>query len=122
MEFTGDTDLKTLNLNLKINEGNIWVKVNVKSTNSFSYTTPNTCYPNNNICNIPKRLALRLRRICDDDERFEERPSEYENYLIARDHKLIIVKKQFCEVKKEKKIWSQAKKTKKTTSKTRWVI
>ena len=38
-------------------------------------------------------IALRLRRICDDDdETFEKRSSEYQNYLIARNHKPSIVK------------------------------
>ena len=92
--------LKFLDLKLKINEGKIRVDVFAKSTNSFSYTTPNTCYPKNNICNIPRGIALRLRRICDDDETFEKRSSEYQNYLIARDHKPSIVKKQFSEVRK----------------------
>ena len=91
--ISGEADLEFLDLKLKINEGNIRVDVYAKSTSSFSYNTPNTCYPKNNICNIPRGIALRLRRICDDDETFEKRSSEYQNYLIARDHKPSIVKK-----------------------------
>ena len=79
MEITGDTGSAFLDLKLKINEGKISVDVFAKSTNSFRYTTPNTCYPKNNICNIPRGIALRLRRICDEDETFEKRPSEYQN-------------------------------------------
>ena len=90
----------------------IRVDVYAKSTNSFSYTTPNTCYPKNNICNIPRGIALRLRRICDDDETFEKRSSEYQNYLIARDHKPSIVKKQFSEVKKKTRSETRQKQTK----------
>ena len=99
MEIAGDTGLEFLDLKLKINEGKIRVDVYAKSTNSFSYTTPNTHYPKNNACNIPSGIALRLKRICDDDETFEKRSSAYQNYLIARDHKPSIVKKQFSEVK-----------------------
>ena len=58
MEIAGDTGLEFLDLKLKINEGKIRVDVFAKFTNSFSYTTPNTCYPKNNICNI-------LRGICE---------------------------------------------------------
>ena len=72
MEIAGDTGLKFLDLKLKINEGKIRVDVFAKSINSFSYTTPNTCYPKNNICNIPRGIALRLGRICDDNETFEK--------------------------------------------------
>ena len=60
MEIAGDTGLEN-------------VDVYAKSTNSFSYTTPNTHYPKNNACNIPSGIALRLKRICDDDETFEKR-------------------------------------------------
>ena len=84
MEITGDTGLEFLDLKLKINEGKIRVDVYGKSTNSFSYTTSNTCYPENNISNISRGIALRLRRICDDNETFEKRSSEYQNYLIAK--------------------------------------
>ena len=102
MEIAGDTGLEFFDLKLKINEGKIRVDVFAKSTNSFSYTARSTCYPKNNIRNIPRGIALRLRRISDDDETFEKRSSEYRNYLIARDHKPSIVKKQFN--KKENEI------------------
>ena len=101
IEIAGSTGLEFFDLNLKINEGKITVDVYGKSTNSFSYTTPNTCYPKNNTCNIPRGIALRLRRICDDDETFEKRSSEYQNYLLAGDHKPSLVKKQLSEVKKK---------------------
>ena len=87
MEVAGENGLEFLDLKLKIVEGKIKVDVYAKPTNSFSYTTPSTCYPKNNICNIPKGIALRLRRICDDDDTFDKRSLEYQNYLIARDHK-----------------------------------
>ena len=73
MEVAGDTGLGFLNLKLKIKEGKIRVDVYAKSTRSFSYITPNTCYLNNNICNIPRGIALRLRRVCDAEKTFEKR-------------------------------------------------
>ena len=112
MEMAGDTGLQFLDLKLKINEGKIRVDVYAKSTNRFSYTTPNTCYPKNNICNIPRSITLRLRRICDDNETLEKRSSEYQNYLIARDHKPSIVKKKFSEVKKKIRSEARQKQTK----------
>ena len=102
MEIAGDTGLEFLDLKLKISESKIRVDVYAKSTNSFSYTT----------CNIPRGIALRLRRICDDGETFEKRLSEYQNYLIARDHKPCIVKKQFSEVKKKTRSEARQKQTK----------
>ena len=99
MEIAGEYHLEFLGLKLKIAEGKIRVDVYAKSTNSFTYTLPNTSYPKNNICNIPKGIALRLGRICNDDETFDKRSSEYQIYLIAREHKPLHVKQQFSEVR-----------------------
>ena len=79
MEVANDNGLEFLDLRLKIIEGKIRVDVFAKATNSFTYTTPKTCYPKNNICNIPKGIALRLRRICDDDETYDKRYTTYPN-------------------------------------------
>ena len=72
MEIAGDTDLGFLALKLTISEGKIRVDFYAKPTNSFSCTTPNTCYPKSNLCNILRGITLRLRRICDDDKTFEK--------------------------------------------------
>ena len=50
--------------------------------------------------NIPEGVALRLRRFCDSDEKFEKHSVEYQNYLIARDYKTGKVKKQFSYIKR----------------------
>ena len=62
--------------------------------------------------NISRGIALRPRRICDENENFEKVSSEYQNYLIARDHKPSIVKKQFSEVKKKTRSEARQKQTK----------
>ena len=51
MEIVGDKGLEFLDLKLKINEGNTRDDVYAKSTESFSYTAPNSCYPRNNVRN-----------------------------------------------------------------------
>ena len=63
------------------------------------------------ISNIPRGIALWLRRICDEDKTLKKRSSEYQNYLIARDNKPI-VKKQFSEVKKKTRSEARQKQTK----------
>ena len=45
------------------------------------------CFPVNNIETIHEVVSLRLKRICDSDEKFEKHSAEYQNYLIARDYK-----------------------------------
>ena len=102
-----------MDLKLKFAEGKIRVDVCAKPTNSFSYTSPNICYPKNNICNIPKGIALKLRRICDDDKTFDKRSTEYQNYLIAREHKPLLVKQQFPEVRKKTRTEARQKQNRK---------
>ena len=113
MEIASENGLEFFDLKLKIAEGKIRVDVYAKPTNSFSYTSPNTCYPKNNICNIPKGIALRLRRICNDDETFYKRSTEYQNYLIAREHKPSLVKQQFSEVRKKTRAEARQKQNRK---------
>ena len=101
MEVATDT-LEFLDLKLKFDKESKQISVDVfaKDTDSFTYVLPSTCFPKNNIENIPKGVALRLRRICDSDEKFEKHSAEYQNYLIARDYKPGKVKKQFSDIKK----------------------
>ena len=100
MQTAGDDGLEFLDLKLKMVNGKISVDVFSKPTNSFTYVLPSTCYPNRNIRNVPKGIALRLRRICDSDEKYDERSEEYQKYLIARDYQPGSLERQFEEVKK----------------------
>ena len=73
-----------------------------KPTNSFIYAMPSTCYPSNNINNVPRRIALRLKRICND-KKFSALSNEYKHYLIAREYKSSVVEKQFRKISKSPK-------------------
>ena len=113
MEIASENGLEFLDLKLKIPESKIRVYVYAKPTNSFNYTSPSTCYPRNNIRNIPKGIALRLRRICDDDETFDTHSTECQNYLIAREHKPSLVKQQFSEIRKKTRAEARQKRNRK---------
>ena len=54
-----------------------------------------------------------LRRICNDDETFDKRSTEYQNYLIAREHKPSLVKQQFSEVRKKTRAEARQKQNRK---------
>ena len=54
----------------------IYIYIFSKATNSFTYVLPSTCFPKTNIENIPKGIALHLRRICDSDSKFEKHSAE----------------------------------------------
>ena len=92
--------LEFLDLSLHIDEYNkIYLNVFAKPANSFTYVLPSTCYLKKNINNVHKGIALRLRRIFDTGEKFDIRSYEYQNYLIARDYKPTLVKRQFHAMK-----------------------
>ena len=59
--------------------GRISVEIYAKPTNSFTYVLPSTCYPRNNINNVPRCIAVRIRSVCDNDEKFAVRSTEYGN-------------------------------------------
>ena len=101
MQIADENGLEFLDLKLKMNEKNkITIDVFSKPTNSFTYVVPSTCYPSNNINNVLRGIAWRLKRICDSDEKFTVRSNEYKNYLIARDYKPKVVEKHFSEISK----------------------
>ena len=93
--------LEFLDLGLKYAKESKRISVNIfsKATNSFPYVLRKTCFPKNNIENIPKGVALHLRRICDSDSKFEKRSAEYQTYLFARNYKPSKVRKQFSAVR-----------------------
>ena len=101
MEIAEDS-LEFLDFKLKfdIETKHISVDVFFKTTNSFTYVLLSTCFPKSSTENIPKDAALRLRRICDSDKKFNKRSEEYQNYFIARDYMPSKVKKQFSEIKR----------------------
>ena len=100
MSVANQSTLEFLDLRLHINEQNkICVDIYAKPINSFTYVLPSTWYPERNINDIPKSIALRLRRICDSDEKFDMRSDQDQNYLIARDYNISLVKKQFHSVR-----------------------
>ena len=100
MEAVKDV-LEFLDLKLKFDKEHkrISVEIFAKATNSVTCVLPSTCFPKISIGNVPKGVALRLRRICDSDDKFEERSVQYQKYLVARDYKPSKVKKQFSDVR-----------------------
>ena len=82
IRFTVETEtqngLEFLELRLKLKGFNkITVNFYSKPTKSFTYIAPKTCYPSRNINKIPEGIDLKLRRICDSDEKYEKRSNEY---------------------------------------------
>ena len=101
MEVATDT-LEFLDLKLKFDKESkqIYADVFAKDTDSFTYVLPSTCFPKNNIEDIPEGVSLCLRRTCDSGEKLEKHSAECQNYLFARDYMPGKVKKQFSNNKK----------------------
>ena len=57
-------------------------------------------------------MALRLRHICDTDEKYNQCSSEYQNYLIGREYNPTLVKRQFEEIGKMTRTQARASKQK----------
>ena len=55
------------------------------------------CYPSNNFNNVPRGIALRLKRTFDSDEKFTVSSNEYKNCLIARECKPKVAEKHLTE-------------------------
>ena len=100
MPVANESVLEFLDLSLHIDEhSKICGDVLATPTNGFAYLLPSISYHKKNINNVSKSIPLRLGSICDADEKFDTRSSEYQNYLIARDYKPTFVKRQFHDIK-----------------------
>ena len=100
MQVARDDRLEFLDLKLKTVNRKVSVDVLTKLTSSFTYVLSSTCYPNRNIKNVTNSIALRLRIICDSDEKYDKRSEDYQKYLRTRDYQLGSLERQFEEVKK----------------------
>ena len=98
MQVQDEDGIEFLELKLKLENSKIAVDVFAKPINSFTYVLPTSCYPRKSINNIPHGITLRLRHICDTDEKFNSSSIQYKNCLIAREYKPSIVNKHFAHV------------------------
>ena len=69
MQVVNENGLEFFDLKLNIIEGKINTDLYSKIINSFTYVLPSTDYPHKNIQKVPKGIALRVQRVCDNDEK-----------------------------------------------------
>ena len=74
MQATADDEWEFLDLKLKMVNGKIGVDVFSKPTSNFTYVFPSTYLPKRN--KKSQGIALRLRTICDSDEKYDKRQPE----------------------------------------------
>jgi predicted GIY-YIG superfamily endonuclease len=73
-----------LDTTTRLVENKLHTDIYSKPTDKHQYLLPTSCHPKHCIKNIPYSQALRIRRICSDDERFLERSEELAKHLIYR--------------------------------------
>ena len=101
LQFTmdvGGSSLHFLDLLISISNNRLETSVYSKSTDPHIYLNANSCHPGSQKRCIAKGVALRLRRICSDENDFRERSKEYIQYLLECGHDKTHVVEKFKEV------------------------
>ena len=87
--------LEFLDVNIKLNNGLISTDVYSKPTDGHLYLLTTSAHPKSNLKSIPFSIALRLKRICSDDQILQKKFSEYKGYLIERGYAPDFIQEQF---------------------------
>ena len=66
----------------------------VKETDSHQFLHFDSCHPYHTKKAIPYSQALRMRRICSDNEAFERRVTDLKHWLTLRGHKISLIDSQ----------------------------
>ena len=94
----GGKSLNFLDLAISIEGNSLVTSVYSKPTDAHLYLDAKSCHPKSQILGIAKSVALRVRRICSDEDDFHKKSAEYANYLIACGHDSQHVMSKFNEV------------------------
>ena len=97
IKFTADwskTSINFLDVTVSIAEGVIETDLYVKPTDSHQYLLSSSCHPFYCKKGIPYSQALRLNRICSNNEFFDKRCNDLEKYLLERGYSEKMVHKE----------------------------
>ena len=76
-------------------DGNVlFTDLFVKETDSHQFLHFDSCHPYHTKKAIPYSQALRMRRICSDNEAFERRVTDLKHWLTSRGHKISLIDSQ----------------------------
>ena len=87
--------LEFLDVLVKKEHGLLETTVYSKKTDGHMYLLPSSCHFHTVSENIPYGVALRLKRMCSTETKFNMKSDEYQTHLIARGHSKKRVRKQF---------------------------
>ena len=79
---------------VSLKDGLIETDLYTKPTDKHQYLLISSCHPTHTKRSIPYSLALRLRRICSDNDTYKQRCKELMDYLVNRGYELSFLKTQ----------------------------
>ena len=83
-----------LDVMVSLKDGLIETDLYTKPTDKHQYLLISSCHPTHTKRSIPYSLALRLRRICSDNDTYKQRCKELMDYLVNRGYELNFLKTQ----------------------------
>ena len=83
-----------LDVNIKLIDGELKTDLFVKPTDTHQFLHPISCHPCHCKKGIPYSQALRLNRICSDNETFDRRCNDLEKWLMERGYNEKMIRKQ----------------------------
>ena len=96
IKFTAEyskEEVNFLNVNIKLIDGELKADLFVIPTDTHQLLDPTSCHPYNCKKRIPYRQALRLNRICSDNETFDRRCNDLEKWLMERGYNERMIRK-----------------------------
>ena len=81
-------------------DGRLEVDVFSKPTDAHLYLLPSSNHPPNITLNIPYGVVLRLKRICSESNRLDNRLEEYKTYFLNRGYDGKHIDQEFSKAKK----------------------
>ena len=95
----GHENISYLDFRIKVRDNKISTDVYSKPTDSHQYLDNRSCHPRHVKQGIPYCQGLRIRRICDSDEIFEERLKELRGHFIKRGFESKVVDSQISKAR-----------------------
>ena len=126
IKFTSDispTNTHFLDVTVILNEDNtISTDLYVKPTDTHQYLLNTSAHPKHTKQSIPYSLALRLRRICSNDDTFNKRTNQLLTYLTNRGYKRKHVRNEIRKASKVTRQSSLQTKQKRHNNRTPFVV
>ena len=77
-------EVNFLDLNIKLTDGELKTALFIKPTGTHQFLDPTSCHPYRCKTGIPSSQALRLNRICSDNDTFDRCCNDLEKWLMER--------------------------------------